>query len=343
MSKQIVFCADGTWQTPLNNNNVYRFYKGLINSSDQVAFYDDGVGADGSGIDRLIQGATGDGLLQKIKDGYTKVCHTFEAGDRIYLLGFSRGAYTARSLAGMIAACGIPAGPFDDQFVDTVFNAYRNPDTRAAALAPISGQLECGAVEFIGVWDTVGSLGIPAIFGGFDERAYGFLDTKLHPDIKSAYQCLAIDERRRQFPATLWDTQPAADQTMEQVYFSGCHGDVGGGTQLGGGVDAATRLCDITLGYMVGKAQASGLLFDPAFLAQCGQLAPEYSLDMIQESWKPDFGMPLLRTIAPDAAIGNSAVIRIQYAQTYLPGNLAIADATLADGYRIVQVVGEAP
>lgn len=89
MAKRIVFCADGTWQRPRNNTNVYRLYKGLLQSQDQFTFYDDGVGADGSGLDRLIQGATGDGLLQKIKDAYTKISHVYEPGDRIFLLGFS--------------------------------------------------------------------------------------------------------------------------------------------------------------------------------------------------------------------------------------------------------------
>ena len=200
MSKQIVFCADGTWQAPMNNTNVYRFFKGLTTSSNQVAFYDDGVGADGSGIERMIQGASGDGLLQKIKDGYTKIAHSYEVGDKVFVVGFSRGAYTARSLAGMIAACGLPGGAFGDDLVETVFAAYRSLSTRAALLAPIASQLTCGAIEFIGVWDTVGAMGIPAIFGGFDEKAFGFLDTSLHPDVKFAYQCVSVDEKRRQFP-----------------------------------------------------------------------------------------------------------------------------------------------
>jgi uncharacterized protein (DUF2235 family) len=141
MAKRIVFCADGTWQSPLNNTNVYRIYKGLTQTQDQLAFYDDGIGADGAGIERLIQGATGEGLLQKIKDGYTKICHAFETGDKIYLFGFSRGAYTARSLAGMIASCGVPSGAFSDGLVDTVFEAYRTPETRQALLAPLKDQL----------------------------------------------------------------------------------------------------------------------------------------------------------------------------------------------------------
>jgi uncharacterized protein (DUF2235 family) len=343
MSKRIVFCADGTWQAPLNNTNVYRFFKGLTTSSDQVAFYDDGVGADGSGIERLIQGAVGDGLLQKIKDGYTKIAHSYEVGDKVFLVGFSRGAYTARSLAGMIAACGLPGGVFDDGLVETVFNAYRSPATRAALLAPIASQLTCGAIEFVGVWDTVGAMGIPAIFGGFDEKAFGFLDTSLHPDVKFAYQCVSVDEKRRQFPATLWNPAVAEGQTLEQVYFSGCHGDVGGGTVVGGSIDSSTRLCDITLGYIVTKAQGAGLMFDDAFIQQCGQLPPAFALDLLHESWTPEFGLPLPRPIAATATIANSVAVRIQYALTYLPPNLTIANGALAEGYQQFEIVDPAP
>ena len=96
MSKRIVFCADGTWQAPVNNTNVYRIYKALTVKSDQVTYYDDGVGADASGLDRVLDGAFGQGLLQKIQDGYTKIAHVYEAGDELFLFGFSRGAYTVR-------------------------------------------------------------------------------------------------------------------------------------------------------------------------------------------------------------------------------------------------------
>ena len=339
MSKRIVFCADGTWQSPLNNTNVYRLYKGLTQTQDQLAFYDDGVGADGAGMARLIQGATGEGLLQKIKDGYTRICHAYEPGDRVYLFGFSRGAYTARSLAGMIATCGVPGGPFTDDLVDSVFEAYRTPAQRAELLALIKEQLICGAVEFIGVWDTVGALGIPAIFGGFDEKAFGFLDTKLHPDVKEAYQCLSIDERRRQFSATLWDEPAAPNQRLEQVYFTGCHGDIGGGTLPGGGVDAGTRLCDIPLSYMVAKAAESGLTFDSQFMKQCVELPAEYSLDRYKDSWNPEFQMPLSRKILENAKLANSVPLRLQYALTYTPPNIVAPNLKLAGTYDVVEVV----
>jgi len=342
MAKRIVFCADGTWQAAVNNTNVYRLYKALTVTSDQVTYYDDGVGADAKGLDRLLDGAFGQGLLQKIMDGYTKIAHVYEVGDEIFLFGFSRGAYTARSLAGMIATCGLPTGAFTDNCVTQAFAAYRDPVNRETILAGLGA---CGlgevTIRMIGVWDTVGSLGIPAIFGGVDQKAYGFLDTRLHPDVKNAYQCLAVDEKRAQFPATLWTSAPADGQTIEQVWFSGCHGDVGGGTAMAGGVDAGTRLCDITLGWMVAKAQALGLTLDPAIAAQYGTLSAKFALDAIRETWKPIDGLPHLRPIAADAEVANSVAVRVQYGETYTPANLTIRDGVLGDGYSLVKVVDE--
>src|SRR5277367_430386 len=125
MSKRIIFCADGTWDNPQNATNVYTLFKGVLINSGQVAFYDDGVGSDGTPLQKLTGGAFGDGLFQKIKDGYTKICHVYDEGDEIFIFGFSRGAYTARSLAGMIAVCGLPAENFDNNLVNDAFNAYR--------------------------------------------------------------------------------------------------------------------------------------------------------------------------------------------------------------------------
>jgi uncharacterized protein (DUF2235 family) len=342
MSKRIVFCADGTWEAPVSSTNVYRLYKALTVTSGQVTYYDDGVGADATGIDHLLDGAFGQGILQKIQDGYTKIAHVYEPGDEIYLFGFSRGAYTARSLAGMIANCGLPTGAFTDDCVTQAFAAYRNPANRASILAGLSA---CGlgpaTIQMVGVWDTVGSLGIPAIFGAVDESAYGFLDTGLHPDIKNAYHCVALDEHRAQFSATLWTSTPAPGQTIEQVWFSGCHTDVGGGTPQGGPVDAGTRLCDITLGWMAAKAQALGLTMDPTVAATFAPLPATAALDAINETWTLVDGPQHLRTVAADAEIANSVAVRVKYALNYTPGNLTLDDGALSDSYSQVTVVNE--
>ena len=340
MAKRIVYCADGTWQAPVNNTNVYRLYKALTMTADQVTFYDDGVGADATGLNRILQGAFGQGLVQKVQDGYTKIAHTYEPGDEIYLFGFSRGAYTARSLAGMIANCGLPTGKFTDDCVTQAFAAYRDPINRASILGKLGA---CGlgdaTIRMVGVWDTVGSMGIPAIFGGVDEKNFGFPDTGLHPDVKNAYQCLAVDEKRPQFPATLWTGDPAPGQTIEQVWFSGCHGDVGGGTLVGGPVDAGTRLCDVTMGWMLGRAMAQGLTVDPAVVAQFKTLSGEFALDMIRETWQPQDGPPYQRPVDVKAKLANSIGVRVEYGLSYVPGNLQYQDGSLVDSYETVDVV----
>jgi uncharacterized protein (DUF2235 family) len=343
MSKRIVFCFDGTWQLPMNNTNVYRLFKALTQTAEQVCFYDDGAGADAKGFQRILDGAFGADLPQIILDGYTKIAHVYEPGDTIYLFGFSRGAYTARSLAGMIGSCGLPTGKFTDDCVSKVWDAYRDPATRATELPKLT---TCGlgeaTIQMIGVWDTVGALGIPAIKGGIDAAKFGFLDTNLNPKVKFAYQCLAIDEHRAQFPATLWTGQPAPGQTMEQVWFSGCHGDVGGGTVVGT-ADSGTRLCDVAFAYMIKKAQGAGLDFNPSAIAPFATLPAEDALDIIRDSWTPANLKPYLRPIAANSKISNSVALRLQYALTYTPANLTLDDGpptALDDGYTVMDLVG---
>ena len=128
MPKRLVFCADGTWNDAASNTNVYKIFKALNFTATQCPIYDDGVGSDGNTLLRLLGGAFGNGLDQKIKDGYTRVSHLYEKGDQVFLFGFSRGAYVARSLAGMIAICGLPTQNPDDDLTALAFQAYREHD-----------------------------------------------------------------------------------------------------------------------------------------------------------------------------------------------------------------------
>jgi hypothetical protein len=107
-------------------------------------------------------------------------------------------------------------------------------------------------------------------------------------------------------------------------------------------VDAGTRLCDITMGWMLSKAQGLGLTFDPAVVAQYGTLPSEYALDAIRQTWTPADGPPHLRPIAPGSEVADSVAVRVQYALTYTPGNLTLQDGPLlGDGYSVVNVVNE--
>lgn len=244
MSKRIAYCADGTWDTSTKQTNVYKLFKSLTTSGDQMPLYDDGVGSVKDPLLHVVGGAFGTGLWSKIRQGYTQIAHIYEADDPIYLFGFSRGAYTVRSLAGMITACGLPTKDFSDDLVDVAFDAYRDKNNRKAKLEKLKGNnMYPAKITMVGVWDTVGSLGIPSVAGISDPILYGFLDTALHPNVLNAYHALAIDEKRLQFPPTLW-TSPSAGQTLEQVWFTGVHSDIGGGEPAD--APGTTALSDIT-------------------------------------------------------------------------------------------------
>jgi len=321
MPKNIVFCADGTWNHPgetdngqVAETNVYKFYKALLKTADQEPHYDDGVGVKGTPIDQLMGGAFGDGLLGKIKDGYTTIARSYDPGDGIYIFGFSRGAYTARSLAGMIAVCGLPApGKFTNDTTDDAFKAYR----KQASLADFTAQYQAQDVKIamVGVWDTVGALGIPGtFFAGLDTRLFGFLDTNLHPDVQKAYHAVSIDERRNEFPPTLW-TNPGQNQTLKQIWFSGVHCDVGGGY-------VQTGLSDITLAWMMLQAKVNGLQFDDGVFETYASLDAKHALDPLHESWSVLWGLPQRRAIPASSTLSNSVGMRQESDPTYRPPNV---------------------
>jgi uncharacterized protein (DUF2235 family) len=306
---------------------------------EQYSFYDDGVGADGTPIEKLLGGAFGTGLFQKIKDGYSTISSVYETGDEVFIFGFSRGAYTARSLAGMIAACGLPTKNPDSNLVDTAFQAYRNKDKRSAILETLGAYgLVKANMTMVGVWDTVGSLGIPAMFGAVSPLLYGFLDTSLTPEILNAYHAVAIDEHRAEFPATLWSSAPAPGQILEQVYFCGVHCDVGGGYADDAGT--GTALSDITFSWMMAKAQALGLIFDAGVLsAYPSPIDQKDSLDTKHESWSPLWLFPKPRDIAKNATLAISVEVRCRMDSSYRPGNLSLVNGLPGPTYGSETVV----
>ena len=341
MSKQIIFCADGTWDKPSNQTNVRKMFdaaSSIPNGSNQVAFYDDGVGSDGTPFEKLAGGAFGEGLFQKIRDGYKKISRSYSQGDDIFIFGFSRGAYTARSLAGMIATCGLPTAPVDDdaKLVNAAFQAYRDKSQLPAFLA--ANQMIDAKIKMVGVWDTVGALGIPAIFGGI-AQTYGFLDTNLHPDVLNAYQALAIDERRQEFPPTLWTTPatPVAGQVLVQVWFAGVHCDVGGGYP-------ETGLSDTTFSWMLAQAMNLGLQVAPGVAAEYpSPFDPVNAIDTIHESWSPLWLFPKPRVVPTNATLANSVSVRCQFDVDYRPGNLTLVNGVPANTYQTVPVVSPPP
>lgn len=279
--KRIIVCCDGTWNKPgmkdrgqLVETNVEKMYKAVSNQSTtakQVKFYGPGVGTSYAISEILIGGGTGMGIDRNIQDAYKFLMWSYEPGDEIYLFGFSRGAYTVRSLAGFIRNCGIMK-PENLPLVEEAYRLYRD---RTELTHPDSDTMKafknCYCIEpetnatFIGVWDTVGALGIPLNSFNWWNRKYQFHDVKLSSQIKYAYHAIAMDERRRIFKPTLWeidaDSYVDNGQICEQVWFPGSHANVGGGY-----VDSG--LSNIALLWMIDKAKAAGVEFDEAYVMQ---------------------------------------------------------------------------
>jgi uncharacterized protein (DUF2235 family) len=152
----------------------------------------------------------------------------------------------------------------------------------------------------------------------------------------NACQALAIDERRRQFPPTLWTSTPVAGQVLEQVWFSGVHCDVGGGYP-------ETGLSDITLGWLMGKAENLGLKIDANVSEQYALLDARCALAQIHKSWNLLWFFPKSRTVADNSVLGNSVAIRCEHGNSYQPKNLILTNGAPADSYPAVEVVTPLP
>ena len=270
MSRHLVICTDGTWNqpdqkdrdrmVPTNVAEVARALSGFAKTKsdgkiEQIIYYDTGIGTAVGWLRRYVYGATGFGLKSKILRAYQAIAKAYKPGDKIFLFGFSRGAYTARSLAGLIGICGIPkapSGPEEDlnTLVEKAYGVYRigNAGTRkneandyAAKYSHTKGDQIVNDIHFIGVWDTVGSLGIPYWpLRWIMRSSYKFHDITLGAHVQRAFHAMAIDESRRLFTQTPWiQGEGSASQIVEQVWFPGVHANVGGGYVDSGLADRA--------------------------------------------------------------------------------------------------------
>ena len=274
--KRLVVCCDGTWnradQTEgdtLCPTNVVKLAIRIAKQDGaipQVISYDQGVGT-GNAVDRFTGGAFGKGLEQNVYAAYRFLVANYEPGDEIYLFGFSRGAFTARSIGGMIRKCGILARPYSQRYPEALA-LYRDASVHPESETALQFREQfscCGRddvkIKFIGVWDTVGSLGIPLRgLRWVTAKKYQFYDTELSGTIEYAYHALAIDEHRAPFVPTLWVEKPKQGQTVEQVWFAGVHSDVGGGYP-------EPQLSDVALEWMLQKAKGAGLALDEKTIA----------------------------------------------------------------------------
>jgi hypothetical protein len=285
--KRIVICYDGTWNTladPSAVTNVVRVGQAVKatdeHNQSQIVYYNTGVGSGGP-LDRFLGGLFGVGVRSNVKRGLAFLALNWTAGDEIYIFGFSRGAYTARALAGVITAIrGIPRQEYFHRLED-IWNFYRlSPRERFNDEARRKHEIDkmvfdvpkpTPLVKCLAVWDTVGSYGIPSGFG-FSSLARrltawtrGFHDNMLHPRIEVALQALAIDELRPAFSPTAWvgdPTEANENQRVEQVWFAGAHANVGGGYLRSG-------LSDLALIWMMARVEAlTKLRFSEEYIAK---------------------------------------------------------------------------
>jgi uncharacterized protein (DUF2235 family) len=302
--KRLVVCSDGTWNTTdkqSTDTNVFRIAKAIHASHEtdgvlQIVLYLRGVGTSGLTAETWIEGATGLGVDDNIRSGYMFIAQNYIPGDEIFLFGFSRGAYTARSLVGLLNACGV----LKRQNLTDLPSAWAYYRTKTPSHSPedfkAKYKTDCHSdakVNFLGVWDTVGALGIPfELLAPSNEKKFAFHETGPCEVMKHGCQALALDEHRHNFVPTFWTGDAPADVEVEQVWFAGAHADVGGGY--------ATRgLADIPLVWMAEKAQADGLALDWSCLPakdQLNPLAPTH--DSSSGLFRPDRLMPTYRQIA---------------------------------------------
>lgn len=317
--KKLIVCCDGTWRNSdsgiWSNTGLSWIWRGqeqvatnvtrisrAIESVDsqgkqQTVCYQAGVGSEGNIIQRVVGGALGIGLVENVREAYSFIAKNYVTGDEIYLIGFSRGAFTARSIGGLIGDFGLLTVDGLDNLVDIVmdwehagdpnYKTLLSNDEPSFAIKTGSSNPKSYVHEYraelvrlgytrdenipikaIGVWETVGSLGIPVspIFQRLGLplvlRTYRFYNTELGSNVENAFQALALDEARSAYRPALWQKLPNVHANWRQVWFPGVHTNVGGGYPDSG-------LSDITLAWMMSN------------------LAPfiDFTPDYVQKQW----------------------------------------------------------
>jgi uncharacterized protein (DUF2235 family) len=290
-NKNIVICSDGTGNSAVKGRgtNVFKLFEAIdvnghradMSLRRQLAFYDDGVGTQELRWIRIFSGATGYGLSRNVKRLYRELCRVYEPGDAIYMFGFSRGAFTVRTLAGLITDCGLlpPAEYATEQaFALQTRNAYRayrrkyralltrllprrgmNADEFKARYARrgATGRPLEPCIKLLGVWDTVDAVGLPFRLAEFWNSVvwqFKFKTTTLSPIVERGCHALALNDDRGAFEPVLWNEDTASKGRVEQVWFAGAHSNVGGGYPQQG-------MSLVALDWMMTRAERQGLRF----------------------------------------------------------------------------------
>ncbi|WP_432822581.1 DUF2235 domain-containing protein [Trichloromonas sp.] len=320
MGKRIIICCDGTWNEPEGKKegrqvptNVLKLVRAIEprdseSGIDQVVYYGRGVGAGTIGfVDKYAGGGTGLGISRNIQDAYRFLANNYAENDEIFCFGFSRGAYTARCLSGMLDAAGLLDKSDMDRLPDA-YGYYRTPPEQREAskynLRLRDLPRTRPKIKFMGVWDTVGALGAPTpLLGKISKKFWvGFHNAALSGLIENAYQALAVDERRGPFVPAIWDKR-TGQKNLQQVWFAGVHSNIGGGYPDSG-------LSDVAFLWMINRAMEHGLVFDSRYLADRSKVAPQVT-GQLEDSFSLGYRMlqalrvpPCIRSIGQNMAMG---------------------------------------
>ncbi|KDR84943.1 hypothetical protein GALMADRAFT_301820 [Galerina marginata CBS 339.88] len=284
MFKRIIVFCDGTWQDGVSKQrsqytNVLRLARTVNREDDrldppipQVVFYQSGIGSENNFYSEYIEGTTGGSLADKVEDAYAFIAHNYHPGDEIFLFGFSRGAYTARMVSMFIGEIGVlnrtdmdsfasifidfqalgkSQDPMEKKELEEKLAPWRRPDSKGKRRADIDN--DKFTVKCVGVWDTVGSVGLPEELS-LSKKTYhmfGFPDRILGEHVQHAFQALALNEMRADFNCNRFMQTEAGrlkGQTLRQCWFTGCHSDIGGGYK-------SHDLADLTLTWMAAQVE----------------------------------------------------------------------------------------
>lgn len=323
MARRIALFLDGTWQTLSQgeSTNIARLARATASRGAdglaQYVWYDAGVGADpASGTRHAAGGLLGRGLGRGLFEAYRFLALNAEPDDAIFMFGFSRGAWAARSLAGWLGACGLAPRRQAHQIAAS-WRAYRTGATAAHAVRRDAGGAR--TVAFLGCFDTVGQLGVPDLWPGLPldlalNRDRRFHDVTIGAHVRRARHACALDETRRSFPLTPMG-RGSRGCDVEERWFMGPHGAVGGG-------DARHRaLSDLPLSWMRNEAKAAGL----GVQAQVLDLRPDPEAEIHPPRGPLSWLGRVPRTIARDAwpdHMDESVRLRMRMDASYRPAAL---------------------
>ncbi len=355
--RNLIVCCDGTGNRfGTRNTNVAKLCSVIERDPEQqILFYDPGVGTMGDAsrwtrfgkaLSRAVDGAIGRTVKQNVGEAYAFLAHHYRPDDRIFLFGFSRGAYTVRALAGILHAYGLIQGANENLF-PYIWAMYRRQsgsmgageDADSGVWFRVAASFKASLarrvpIHFIGVWDTVSSVG-----WFWDPVALPY--TAKNPSVVHGRHAVSIDERRAFFRQNLW--RPHNDQDLQEVWFAGVHSDVGGGYP-----EEESGLSKVAFEWMLHEAEAHGLAVDAARKSKVLGGGDQYAApdpeavmhDSLVGGWKLLEFLPRLRwsnraqvrrwamnlfrprRIPDDAALHESVAKRLSAVADYRPPNL---------------------